>query len=124
MPRSGSRCLQLALLGALACALCATASCSEDGVTTSCPDRPRYQTFPLGDASVPDALSGDSPEVERALAAAIDAGCATGPGATGGKGGSSATGGSAGRSGSGGATSVAGEGGTSNADNAGAAGRN
>jgi len=119
MRRSGSRSVQFALLTAVVGALCATASCSEDGVTTSCPDRPRYQTFPLGDASVPDALSGDSAEVQQALADAIDAGCATGPSGLG-----SGTGGSSGAGGSAGQTSSAGEGGTSNADSAGAAGRN
>jgi len=105
---------KFALLGAVVCALCATASCSEDGVTTNCPERPLYQTFPLGDASAPDALSGDSVEVQRALAEAIDAGCATAPSGLS----SGAGGGSAGQ------TSNAGEAGMSNADSAGAAGRN
>src|SRR5450432_2252177 len=71
--------VKFVLLSAIACALCAAASCSQDGVTTNCPAQPLYQTFPLGDASLPDAMSADSGAAEDSLAAAIAAGCATGP---------------------------------------------
>jgi len=56
---------------------CVAASCSEKGVTSSCPPLPFYQTYPLGDASPPDAASADSPATIAALARAVDAGCST-----------------------------------------------
>ena len=105
--------VKFALLLAAACALCALASCSEDGVTPNCPALPLYQTYPLGDASIPDAASGDSATSKEALAKAVAANCATGVNGVGGP--VASTGGSSGKAG--------GEGG--NADgNAGAAGRN
>jgi len=63
----------LALGGGLA------ASCDERGATSTCPPLPLYQTYPLGDSSPPDAASPDAPEVQAALEAAYDAGCATRP---------------------------------------------
>ena len=116
-----SRSVKFALLGAALCAVCAAASCSQDGVTTNCPALPLYQSFPLGDASRPDATNGDSEANQEALAAAVKAGCATAP-----NGEVSATAGSSGAGGSGGKGGSAGKGGTSgtsSADNAGAAGR-
>ena len=62
---------------ALALSACVAVSCSEAGVTSSCPPLPLYETYPLGDASPPDAGSLDSPATKRALAAAVDAGCIT-----------------------------------------------
>jgi hypothetical protein len=117
MQSAGSRSVKFALLGAVVCALCASASCSQDGVTTNCPARPLYQTFPLGDASPVDAMSGDSAAAREALIASIDAGCATGPNGLGGpagggsgKGGSSGTAGAAGELGGvGGETSSGGD---------------
>jgi hypothetical protein len=118
------------LLAAGLSAFCALASCSEDGVTPTCPALPRYQTFALGDASAPDAMSSTSAESKAELAAAIEAGCATAPipvavgGATSSAGGTSGgAGGSGGKAGSGG-KSGGGSGGLSSTDNAGAAGRN
>lgn len=97
-------------------------------MTTNCPALPHYQTFALGDASIPDAMSGDSAASKEELAAAIAAGCATGPNgigsAVGGGAGKGGAGGSVGNAGSGGNTSSGGEGGSTSADNAGAAGRN
>ena len=58
---------------------CLAASCDERGVTSSCPPLPLYQTYPLGDASPADAASADSADVQQALEAAYDAGCATRP---------------------------------------------
>jgi hypothetical protein len=117
-----SRSVKFALLGAALCAVGAAAACSEDGVTTNCPDLPLYQTFPLGDASLPDAMSSDSEATQEALAAAIKAGCATGPNGEGSSAaGSSSTGGSAGTGGSGGS---AGKGGAGSGGSAGAAGQN
>jgi hypothetical protein len=100
---------KLALLLAVACAVCALASCNGDGVTTNCPALPLYQTFPLGDASIPDAASGDSAESKAELAEAVSVNCATGVNGRGGP-----TGGTGGKAG--------GEGGSAD-DNAGAAGR-
>lgn len=105
--------VKFALLLAAVSALCAVASCSGDGVTPNCPALPLYQTYPLGDASIPDAASGDSAASKAALANAVAANCATGVNGVGGP--VSSTGGSSGK--------TSGEGG--NADgNAGAAGRN
>src|SRR6187551_1607697 len=67
------------MLWALACGGCLAASCDEQGVTSTCPPLPLYQTYPLGDASPADAASADSAEVQLALEAAYDAGCATRP---------------------------------------------
>jgi hypothetical protein len=105
MTRAGS--VKLALLLAAACAVCALASCSGDGVTTNCPALPLYQTFPLGDASIPDAASGDSTASKAELAEAVSMNCATG---VNGRGGPTNAGG------------TGGEGGSAD-DNAGAAGR-
>ena len=66
-------------LWALAIGGCLAASCDERGVTSVCPPLPLYQTYPLGDASPADAASADSAEVQLALEAAYDAGCATRP---------------------------------------------
>ena len=77
MPRALS--LRSKMPWALALGGCLAASCDERGVTSTCPPLPLYQTFPLGDASSPDAASPDSPEVQAALEAAYDAGCATRP---------------------------------------------
>jgi hypothetical protein len=146
MPRFSS--LKVGLLAAVIGALGATASCSEDGVTTNCPALPLYQTYALGDASIPDAQSPDSPASQEMLAAAVDAGCATAPhtgvmfvagggssavgggtsgGGSAGKaggGGSAGKGGSGGSAGKGGNGGSAGKGGASSADSAGAAGSN
>jgi len=88
------------LLGA-----CLAASCDDRGATSVCPPLPHYQTYPLGDASPADASSADGGESQAALAAAVDAGCATAPtqfpydgGAAGESGGSSGKGGGAGAS--------------------------
>src|SRR6187551_2293078 len=67
------------MLWALACGGCLAASCDEQGVTSTCPPLPSYQTYPLGDASPADAASADAAEVQLALEAAYDAGCATRP---------------------------------------------
>ncbi|MEI9950376.1 MAG: hypothetical protein WDO74_15685 [Pseudomonadota bacterium] len=69
--------LKSPLLWTLAFAGCLAASCDERGATSTCPPLPLYQTYPLGDASPADAASADSPEVQLALEAAYDAGCAT-----------------------------------------------
>jgi hypothetical protein len=106
-----ARSVKLALLLAAACAVCALASCSGDGVTTNCPALPLYQTFPLGDASIPDAASGDSTQSKAELAQAVSMNCATG---VNGRGGPTNAGGTGGKAG--------GEGGSAD-DNAGAAGR-
>jgi hypothetical protein len=58
---------------------CLAASCDQRGATSTCPPLPLYQTYPLGDASPADAASADSAEVQLALEAAYDAGCATRP---------------------------------------------
>ena len=71
--------LKSKMLWALACGGCLAASCDERGATSTCPPLPLYQTYPLGDASAADAASADSAEVELALEAAYDAGCATRP---------------------------------------------
>lgn len=55
------------------------ASCEDRGATSVCPPLPLYQSYPLGDASLPDASSADGGEAQAELAAAIDAGCATAP---------------------------------------------
>ena len=114
-----SRSVKFWLLGAALCAVGAAAACSEDGVTTNCPDLPLYQTFPLGDASRPDAMSGDSEASQEALAAAVKAGCVTGPNGEGSSVAGSSSGGGAGTGGSGGS---AGKGGASSGGSAGAAG--
>jgi len=77
MPRAFP--LKSKLLWALASGGCLAAACDERGVTSSCPPLPLYQTYPLGDASPADAASADSAEVQLALEAAYDAGCATRP---------------------------------------------
>lgn len=77
MPRAFS--LKYKMLWALACGGCLAASCDERGATSVCPPLPLYQTYPLGDASPADAASADSAEVQLALEAAYDAGCATRP---------------------------------------------
>jgi hypothetical protein len=71
--------LRSPVLWAFAFGGCVVASCTEQGVTSNCPPLPLYQTYPLGDASPADAASVDSPEVQLALEAAYDAGCATRP---------------------------------------------
>jgi hypothetical protein len=71
--------LKSKMLWALAFGGCLAASCDEGGVTSTCPPLPLYQTYPLGDSSPPDAASADSAEVQLALEAAYDAGCATRP---------------------------------------------
>ncbi len=77
MPRALS--LNSPVLWAFAFGGCLAVSCDERGVTSDCPPLPLYQTYPLGDASPADAASVDSPEVQLALEAAYDAGCATRP---------------------------------------------
>ncbi|HYP99766.1 MAG TPA: hypothetical protein VER96_13920 [Polyangiaceae bacterium] len=67
------------MLWALACGGCLAVSCDGGGVTSTCPPLPLYQTYPLGDSSPPDAASPDSADVQLALEAAYDAGCATRP---------------------------------------------
>lgn len=67
------------MLWALVFGGCLAASCDERGATSTCPPLPLYQTYPLGDASPADAASADSAEVQVALEAAYDAGCATRP---------------------------------------------
>lgn len=104
--------VKFALLLAVGCALCALASCTDDGITPNCPALPLYQTYPLGDASLPDAASGDSAASKAALANAVAANCATGINGVGGP--TTNTGGSSGKAG--------GEGGNAD-DNAGAPGR-
>ncbi|HKO51967.1 MAG TPA: hypothetical protein VJV79_29865 [Polyangiaceae bacterium] len=71
--------LKSSALWAFAFGGCLAASCDERGVTSICPPLPLYQTYPLGDASPADAASADSAEVQQALEAAYDAGCATRP---------------------------------------------
>ena len=71
--------LNSSLLLAFAMVGCFAASCQETGATSICPPLPLYQTHPLGDASVPDAQSEDSPAVQAELARAIDAGCVIPP---------------------------------------------
>jgi hypothetical protein len=105
------------LLGA-----CLAASCDDRGATSVCPPLPLYQTYPLGDASPPDASSADGGEAQVALAAAVDAGCATAPtqfpydGSTAGA--PSESGGSSGKGGGAGA-SASGSSGSSNGGSAG-----
>ena len=77
MPRAFSP--KSPVLWALAFGGCLAASCDQRGVTSTCPPLPLYQTYPLGDASPADAASPDSAEVQLALEAAYDAGCATRP---------------------------------------------
>ena len=77
MPRAFS--LKSPVLWAVAFGVCLAASCDQRGVTSTCPPLPLYQTYPLGDASPADAASADSAEVQLALEAAYDAGCATRP---------------------------------------------
>jgi len=77
MPRAFS--LRSPVLWAFVFGVCLVASCDERGVTSTCPPLPLYQTYPLGDASPADAASADSAEVQLALEAAYDAGCATRP---------------------------------------------
>ncbi|HYQ29807.1 MAG TPA: hypothetical protein VER04_21410 [Polyangiaceae bacterium] len=77
MPRAFS--LKSPILWAFAVGACLAASCDGRGVTSTCPPLPLYQTYPLGDASPADAASADSAEVQLALEAAYDAGCATRP---------------------------------------------
>ena len=71
--------LNSTMLWAFAFGGCLAASCDERGATSICPPLPLYQTYPLGDASPADAASADSPEVQAALEAAYDSGCATRP---------------------------------------------
>ncbi|HYQ45135.1 MAG TPA: hypothetical protein VER11_24280 [Polyangiaceae bacterium] len=71
--------LKSKMLWALVMGGCLAASCDERGATSTCPPLPLYQTYPLGDASPADAASADSAEVQAALEAAYDAGCATRP---------------------------------------------
>lgn len=71
--------LKSKMLWALALGGCLAASCDERGATSTCPPLPLYQTYPLGDSSPADAASADSAEVQAALEAAYDAGCATRP---------------------------------------------
>lgn len=71
--------LKSKMLWALVIGGCLAASCDERGATSTCPPLPLYQTYPLGDASPADAASADSAEVQLALEAAYDAGCATRP---------------------------------------------
>jgi hypothetical protein len=113
MPRAFS--LKFPALWALACGACLATSCDERGATSTCPPLPLYQTYPLGDSSPADAASADSAEVQLALEAAYDAGCATRPtdfpydASAGGEGGDSAgLGSDAGASASGGAGDHAG----------------
>lgn len=128
MNSNNTRSVSWALLCAGVCALGAAASCSQDGVTSSCPPLPRYQTFDLGDASLPDAMSGDSAESKAELAAAVAENCATAPSGNGlsigGSSGHGGSGGSSGHGGSGGKASSGGTGGLGGADNAGASGSN
>jgi hypothetical protein len=77
MPRAHS--LKSKMLWGLALGGSLAASCDGRGVTSSCPPLPLYQTYPLGDSSPPDAASADAGEVQLALEAAYDAGCATRP---------------------------------------------
>jgi len=77
MPRALS--LESTVFWALALGGCLSASCDERGATSTCPPLPRYQTYPLGDASAADAATVDSPEVQAALEAAYDSGCLTRP---------------------------------------------
>ena len=123
MKSNNTRSVSWALLCAGVCALGAAASCSQDGVTSSCPPLPRYQTFDLGDASVPDAMSGDSAESKAELAAAVAENCATAPSGNGVSIGGGGHGGSS-SGGSGGKASSGGMGGLGGADNAGASGSN
>ncbi|MES1176280.1 MAG: hypothetical protein ABUL62_18300 [Myxococcales bacterium] len=108
------------LLGA-----CLVASCDDRGATSVCPPLPLYQTYPLGDASPPDASSADGGEAQAALAAAVDAGCATAPtqfpdegSAAGASGAASEGGGTSGTGGGSGAASA----GSSSAHDGGSAG--
>lgn len=71
--------LKSSLFWAFAFGGCLAVSCDERGATSICPALPLYQTYPLGDASPADAASPDSPEVQVALEAVYDAGCATRP---------------------------------------------
>ncbi len=71
--------LKSSVLVGLALSACLAASCQGNGVTSSCPSLPLYQTYPLGDASIADAESGDSAASQAALARAVDAGCVTAP---------------------------------------------
>jgi len=71
--------LKSPMFWAFACGGCLAASCDQRGVTSTCPPLPLYQTYPLGDASPADAASADAAEVQQALEAAYDAGCATRP---------------------------------------------
>jgi hypothetical protein len=77
MPRALS--LKYSMLWGLAFGGCLAASCDERGATSTCPPLPLYQTYPLGDSSPADAASADSADVQLALEAAYDAGCATRP---------------------------------------------
>src|SRR5882724_10371975 len=108
---SRARTAKFAVLAAATAALCAAASCSQDGVTTSCPPLPLYQTYALGDAASPDAMTAASGAAAQELAAAVGAGCATAPNGAQGGGGA-------------GGSSSTGQGGSNSADSAGAAGSN
>jgi hypothetical protein len=77
MPRAFP--LKSSMLWALACGACLAASCDERGATSTCPPLPLYQTYPLGDSAPADAASADAADVQLALEAAYDAGCATRP---------------------------------------------
>ena len=116
---------------------CLAASCDQKGITSTCPPLPLYRSYPLGDASPPDASSADAGETSAAYAAAVDAGCATAKtefpfDAAAGAAGEGESGGSSGRGGSAGSVGVGGRAGASNGgsagfggsagDNAGAAG--
>jgi len=122
MPRAFS--LEYSLLWAFVFGGCLAVSCDERGATSICPPLPLYQTYPLGDASPADAASADSAEVQLALEAAYDAGCATRPtdfayDAGAGAGGEDSDGvGSGGNAGAGGSRAAGGNAG----DHAGAAG--
>lgn len=71
--------LEFKMLWALAFGGCLAASCDGGGLTSTCPPLPLYQTYPLGDSAPADAASADSADVQLALEAAYDAGCATRP---------------------------------------------
>ncbi|HEX3853246.1 MAG TPA: hypothetical protein VHW01_19920 [Polyangiaceae bacterium] len=71
--------LKSSLLLAFAIGGCLAVSCQENGATSICPSLPLYETHPLGDASIADAGTADSPAVRADLARAIDAGCITAP---------------------------------------------
>ncbi len=71
--------LKSSLLLAFAICGCLAVSCQENGATSICPPLPRYETHPLGDASIADADTADAADVQKALARAVDAGCVEAP---------------------------------------------